>query len=278
MTRSGQFLVIGLSLAAGFAAASYLAGSRQDTAPAAPAAVYVPPAFDSSAPVETRVEALEQALNVERHARQLLQEEVMILTDTIDALRAGDVAAAEPELRQVQSLPEQNSRRGRDPEERRLRRAESLVAAGFSVSEAESILRRESELQMEALQARYDAQRSGESTAGLRTREFLTNTLRQELGDTGYERYLEANGRPTAISISTVFEGSPALAAGLQPGDQITRYDGRRVFNMNEITTLTMQGQAGERVAVDIVRDGVLMQVSIPRGPMGVTGGRRFRR
>ena len=153
-----------------------------------------------------------------------------------------------------------------------------LVNAGFTESEADWILKRESELQMEALQARYDAQRSGEPVGRFGSRTSASNTLRQELGDEGYERYLTANGRPTAVAVSSVFEGSPALAAGLQPGDQITRYDGQRVFNMNEITTLTMQGQAGENVVVDIMRDGVLMQVSMPRGPLGVTGGRRYRR
>ncbi len=46
---------------------------------------------------------------------------------------------------------------------------------------------------------------------------------------------------------------------------------------MDEIVELTMSGAAGENVIVDISRDGVPMQISLPRGPLGVTGGRRFR-
>ena len=182
-------------------------------------------------------------------------------------------AAANTFVEEREQPERQNDRRSR-----RERRQQHLVNAGFTDAEAEWILTRESELQMEALQARYDAQRAGEPASRLASRARAADTLRGELGDEGYERYLIANGQPTSIAISSVFEGSPALAAGLQPGDRITRYDGRRVFNMNEITALTMQGQAGENVVVDIMRDGVLMQVSMPRGPLGVTGGRRYRR
>ena len=155
---------------------------------------------------------------------------------------------------------------------------ERFVAAGFTAGEAEWIMRRESELQMEALQARYEARRSGEPMEFFGSRNYANNTLREELGDGDYERYLQANGRPTRVSVTSIIDGSPALAAGLQPGDQIVSYDGRRVFSMDEIVALTMQGEAGQNVVVDIQRDGIPMQVAMPRGPLGITGGRRFRR
>ena len=234
--------------------------------------------FDTSAPLESRIAALEEALGQERQARQLLQEEVLVLTDTLDQLRSvprientgvvtSDVqtGAGIAEAQSVQS----RRRGGRSPEERQAR----LEEAGFSAAQAAQILRRESEIQMEALQARYEAQRGGEP---FDFRGFTT-TLRDELGDDNYARYLEANGRPTAVTVSSVYEGSPALTAGLRPGDEIRYYDGQRVFSMDEIVEMTMAGNAGENVIVDINRDGVPMQVSIPRGPLGVTGGRRYR-
>jgi hypothetical protein len=226
---------------------------------------------DRSAPLEARMVALEQALVVERQARQLLQEEILVLYETVERLS--------PESRQTTTADEADVRRAT----RRDRgdadgRTERLLEAGFTPAEAERILRRESELQMEALQARYEARRAGEPGGfGFRGR-AVAETLRAELGDYAYERYLEANGRPTRVAISTVFESSPALAAGLRPGDEIVSYDGRRVFSMDEIVALTMEGAAGENVVVDIARDGIPMQVAIPRGPLGVTGGRRFRR
>lgn len=234
-------------------------------------------AFDAAAPVEKRLAALEQALGIERQARQLLQEELVVLTAEIERLSADDpldagTNAGDPVVTTAATSASRGSRRRSDP----ALRLDRLVEAGFTPGEAQNILRRESELQMEALQERYEARRAGEPVSF--NRGSTANALREELGDAGYERYLTANGRPTRVSVSSVMDGSPALAAGMRPGDQIVGYDGRRVFSMNEITRMTMEGEAGQNVLVDIEREGVLMQIAMPRGPLGITGGRRYRR
>ena len=238
----------------------------------APAAV----AFDSSAPIEQRLVALEQALSVERQARQLLEEELLVLNETIERLSRDDAPTTGLVEAESQSAAVR-SRRVDDGGDRAARRSERLIDAGFTPAEAEWILKRESELRMEALQARYDARRAGEAVGYFGGRAAAADALRQELGDASYERYLEASGRPTRVAVSSVLEGSPALAAGLRPGDEIVSYAGQRVFSMDDITALTMQGAPGESIVVDIWRDGIPMQVTIPRGPLGVTGGRRFR-
>jgi S1-C subfamily serine protease len=129
---------------------------------------------------------------------------------------------------------------------------------------------------MAALQARFDAGQSGDAGAWWQGRAEIAETLRAELGESGYERYLEANGRSTSVTVGTVIESSPAERAGLMPGDRITRYSGERIFGMSELTRQTMEGTPGQQVVVDIVRDGQPMQVVIPRGPLGISGGRRF--
>ena len=282
MTTGKTLLFIVMATVLGVAAMAWFNGPAEDPSPAAgPAANGRHPAVsDPEAPIKARLEALEEALGVERQARQLLQEELAFVTAELDRLSSSDAPSAD------QSSPvdlpaaasdtptRRNSRRSRNDPEVRI---EQMIAAGFSQLEAEQILRRESELRMEALQARYDARRSGESVSFF-TAADTRNALREELGDSGYERYLAANGRPTSVTVSTVLEGSPALAAGLRPGDKIVNYDGRRVFSMDEITRLTMEGEARQNVMLGIERDGVLMQLSMPRGPLGVTGGRRFRR
>lgn len=138
--------------------------------------------------------------------------------------------------------------------------------------------RRESELRMDALQAQFDARRSGEPFNFFETRMHPDLALRDEIGDVEYEQYLEANSRPTSVTIGSVLESSPGQRAGLQSGDEIVRYDGQRVFSTQELNQQTMLGEAGESVVVDVMRDGVLMQVVLPRGPIGVTTGRRFGR
>ncbi len=46
---------------------------------------------------------------------------------------------------------------------------------------------------------------------------------------------------------------------------------------MDDITEATVTGEPGQTVVVDIMRDGLTMQVVMPRGPLGITG-RRGRR
>jgi S1-C subfamily serine protease len=44
------------------------------------------------------------------------------------------------------------------------------------------------------------------------------------------------------------------------------------VFSISDLRSLTMQGSPGESVVVEIVRDGMLMQLTLPAGPIGITG------
>jgi hypothetical protein len=245
-----------------------------DTAQGAPA---IAGSFDDAAPVDTRLAALEQAVRTERQARHLLQEEVFFLTEELERLIAGDaVLETAPEITdaaQVASVTRGNVRGRNAPENRAAR----LVAGGFTEGEAEWIVRRESELQMESLQARYDADRNGTQQDYFQNRQATAFALREELGDTDYERYLESNGRSTRVAVSTVLESSPAQMAGLQMGDEIINYDGRRVFSMSDLNRETLQGEAGQNVVIDFMREGIQMQVAIARGPVGIMGGRRYR-
>jgi S1-C subfamily serine protease len=101
----------------------------------------------------------------------------------------------------------------------------------------------------------------------------VDETLRAELGDTDYERYLQADGRPTAVPVRDVLASSPAERSGLQPGDEIVAYAGQRVFGMSELNSLTLEGTPGESVIVDVRRAGQNVQLVLPRGPIGIVGG-----
>jgi hypothetical protein len=267
-------IAIIVSSAAAFAAASWIfqADVPQDTA-----SFKAVTAFDSGLPVEERIAALEQAVNDERQARQLLQEEVLYLTEELELLSIGNDAQPQPAIDVEQPTEDSRSARREDYRRRYSEegRIEALIEAGFLPSQASLIVRREAELQMDALQARYDAERSGEPVDYIRGRNAANDALREELGDADYERYLKANNRSTSISISSVIDSSPAQAAGLQPGDEIIRYDGERVFSMSDLSQQAIEGVPGQNVAVDIVRNGVAMQVVMPRGPVGISGGRR---
>ena len=265
-----------LSAGAAFAAAGwFFAGSAVDVASSDAAE---DGAFDASRPTDERLTALEKAVSEERAARQLLQEEVFYLTSELE--RLGEPSEAPETDRPVAIALNESGATSISREEMRRRRGEdgrrdSLVAAGFLPSQADWITQREQELVMQSIEARFEAERNGEPFDWSASRSMVGDSLRQDLGDTDYERYLEATGRSTSVSVSSVIESSPAQSAGLQPGDEIIRYDGERVFSMTDLTRQTMDGEPGQTVVVDIMRNGNLMQVAIPRGPVGITGGRR---
>lgn len=159
------------------------------------------------------------------------------------------------------------------------RRLESLMDSGFSEDAARHVLERESEAEFKAMQLAWEAQREGTPPDQLAASSDPQALLRADLGDADYERFLAAQGQPTSIQITRVLNGSPGSEAGLQPGDQIVSYDGERVFNVTDMRELTLRGAAGEDVVIEIDRDGVRMQLSVPRGPVGITGsGANFRR
>lgn len=276
-----SMLTMAAGAVAGFAAAGWIYTAASTTDKAA-GSTQSASSFDSELPVEERVATLELAVSDERFARQLLQEEVFYLTSELERLSLEREFAQAEEIRSGQadddSIESRESRREAYRSRNSLEgRVERLIEAGFLPSQASMIVQRESELQMEALMARYAAERSGEPLDYFRSRSATYDALREELGEADYERYLVANDRSTSITVSSVIESSPAQTAGLQAGDQIVRYDGERVFSMTDLTRQTMDGVAGQNVVVDIVRDGTPMQVVLPRGPVGITGGRRGR-
>lgn len=231
--------------------------------------------FDQSAAADDRIRALEAAVAEERNARQLLEEELQILFSEVEQLRDGRDATEE----QRAAAARENRERMEVFRQQRFGASHQdsvsrLVEAGFTPERAQWLQRRESELQMQAMQARFDARRSGEPWNPFDPAFNPASVLRAEIGDPQYEQYLQANGRPTEVSVGNVLESSPGQRAGLQPGDQIVRYDGNRVFDVSDLNQQTMLGEPGESVVVDIRRDGIPMQLVMPRGPIGVSTAR----
>jgi hypothetical protein len=257
-------------------------------------ALWLQPAAEQAPPIETaggatstvrardesagRLAALERALDEEIVQRTALEDRVAELALQLEALGERPALAREPggtapgqepqaNIREIRAREQAVRRGGGEPAGRQF--VDQLIAEGFAPDRAEWLVRRTEELRMQALQAQYDAQRNGrpvDPAAGMQS-------LRTELGDADYERYLKASGRPSAVPVREVLASSPAERSGLQPGDEIVAYAGKRVFDMRELNELTLEGTPGESVVVDVRRDGQNVQLVMPRGPIGIFGG-----
>lgn len=275
-------IAVAVSLVAGFAAAAIVLRGNEPLPDVSP--VTAGDYFDQTAETGERIRALEVAVAEERDARQLLEDELLVLFAEIDELRDDteeqegrqQVATAEP----LDAARDEDRRRFRSRNTRSSAEARTatLLDAGFSPDRAAWIMQREDELRLEALQARFDAQRAGDVQAMFNANNESEGQLRAELGDADYEQYLDAYNRPTSVTVSSVLDSSPGQRAGLQAGDQIVSYDGRRVFSYSDLNNQQLEGNAGESVIVDFVRNGTSMQIVLPRGPIGIQAGRFNRR
>jgi hypothetical protein len=273
-------LLVVAGLGAGFAIALWTrpgdaplsAGDEVAAAPGAAPASRAAPRVDPD--TRRRIEELESALQGEIEQRAELEQRVSELGAELDALRAPRQARAANDASGGGRPPQaeqalQGVRRSRANANTPERLLERLVAAGFTPDRAAWIQKRGEELTLQQMEAQYTARREGKPVDMV----DIEGTLRTELGEQDYERYLEATGRPTRVNVLSVIAGSPGERAGLKPGDQILSYGGQRIFDVRDLNDLTVKGTPGESVLVDVVRDGQNLQVVVPRGPIGISGG-----
>ncbi|MDH3756922.1 MAG: PDZ domain-containing protein [Gammaproteobacteria bacterium] len=278
MHMNRTFLAIIFSLAAGFAAGAWTtvatppSGSQGDSR-------HTAGAFDAAAPLEDRIAALEQAVSGERDARLVLEEQLHGLYAELERIDSPEMnelmrTLAETSQAREQARVQQAGRRDRGArmQDRKDMRVGQLVAGGFTEDRARQILEFEDETRMTALQAEYEARRNGETFNRWDWASDYQASLREQLGDADFEKYLTAQGGQASVTVREVIGASPANRAGLRPGDQILSYDGKRVFGMNDLKSMAFSGDPGEDVIVDIERNGQRMQLVLPRGPLGITG------
>jgi hypothetical protein len=169
-----------------------------------------------------------------------------------------------------------------EPEERRAALArtteqqrDALVKAGVDVEVAEDILWRRAQVSLERLYTRDRAAREGWLGTD-RYREELSRineqqvSLRDEVGAEAYDRYLYETGEDNRILVDSVIPGSAGDENGLLPGDVIERYGDEPIFGFRDLRGATTDGQPGELVPVQVRRGGGMVEVWLPRGPIGI--------
>ena len=210
---------------------------------------------------------IEETLRLEQDTSQRLLHEIVRLEKEIERLSQEQSGAG--------SLGGQDWIRGVWAElesgEPTVDRRQLLIDGGFAPQRADWLLQRESELQMAAVE-------EGDSALGLpqdllQVRVQMRGALRAEIGDYEYERYLVATGQSTAVAVTQVLPDSPAEIGGLQVGDEIVDYDGKRLFNVFELSDASRADVPGSMVVVNIERGGAPMQLVLPRGALGISAG-----
>lgn len=241
------------------------------------------PAAVNTSPVDhqqtQRLDALEQKLIEESQSRKELSNQIADLKTLIQQLQQKNVQLTnaqtieEPLALATESSVSTSQESANLPQIRTTE--EILVAIGLDESIATQLKKREEAREMDMLYLRNKATREGwfgteKYFEESRKLDNQNNVYRQELGDQTYDRYLYESDQFNRVKVSSVISSSPAANAGIEEGDIIFRYDNQRVFSWNELTTLTTTGEVGQSVNVEIIRNNQVVNLALPRGPMGI--------
>jgi len=154
-------------------------------------------------------------------------------------------------------------------------RGSALVQAGVPEERAADLVWRQGQQELDHLELRDIATREGWFGTD-RYREELGRIqaeavdLRREIGDDAYDRYMYASGADNRVQIVGIIPGSMAEGVGLLAGDIVESYAGTRVFRLDELQGATVEGERGELVPFRVRRGGSLVEIWLPRGPLGV--------
>jgi hypothetical protein len=279
--RRRSSLLLALATVLAVAAAWILSpwpGARSDPAGAGGAAAGALPA------THQEVESLRRSLEAQAATLLTLTEELALLREEVAALgssappglsdaRGGDAAAG---VARDAPATDAGSPVAAGPAapggERPSFDAESLLAAGYPSREAERLRERWERLALDRLELNDRALREGWLLEPRLQEEHraLDAAFREEIGEEGYDAFLYATGQPNRVLVKEVIARSPASRAGVLPGDMIVSYDGSRTFVLRDLQLATAQGQRGELVRIEVVRDGQPLTLRVQRGPLGI--------
>ena len=275
-------VVLGLCAGAVLVAGVVLAVTQRPVAP---------PMNAESLPAQGRVVA---PVGPQSLGNPQIEQRIAELSATIDALSEliGQEIVARQEIEQ--RLEELTAARADQPSGSRRRGAigveafgrfgrsasrqisvDNLVEAGFRQGRALQLKTRVDEMNLARINLQQQAVREGwidtpRFAEEMRTLGNPLTTLRSELGEQDYDRFLYGSGMPNRVVVNNVLEGSAAAQAGLRPGDSILRYDGERTYFQWDLRRQSRSGDMAAPVPLQVVRDGQLVELVITRGPLGV--------
>lgn len=85
-------------------------------------------------------------------------------------------------------------------------------------------------------------------------------------GTTGFDRAADGADTPSGVLVDSVESGGAAGAAGVQAGDLIVSFDGHELQTMQDLVVLLRKAQVGDRVPVQVDRDGTVLDLEVTLG------------
>ena len=217
--------------------------------------------------------------NTENNRRlEVLENEVFLLNEKLQSMKLDLENLVSAEKMYTPAVSSATGNRFSSALTQRLYNIDHLIKGGLDASLAEDIVRRKNtvELKRLALQDRanrenyLNSQRYFDELAEINKQDI---SLREELGDERYDKYLFDSKQNNRIRIASVMLGSAAEQAGIKKGDIVLSYDNQRMFSWQELKDATAEGQLGEYVSISIYRNGEIFSYSVPRGPLGMQLG-----
>jgi hypothetical protein len=226
--------------------------------------------FDSARFVADIAE-LERLLQYEINARQELEKKFELLSQEGANFDNGSQSFLETESTESVSSDGESDVSIAD---RGWFNEQALIDSGMGSSQASELKGHFEQLEMERLYLRdrsiresWSREKYREAVQSLDSKE---GELENQLGESMYDSYLYASGRPNRVSVTSVFPSAQAGIAGIVSGDHIIRYDNQRIYNGFDLREATTGGNAGDTVALEVERDGKTIQFYLVRGPLGI--------
>ena len=211
--------------------------------------------------------------------KNLLQNEIEVremLERKVDSLSQQIVVLEDNSQTQINTLSEQTEETQSTETEAQdiWFKEQALVDSGMSASQANELKVFFEQQELQRLYLRDQSIREGWDRQKFRDEMTLLaneeDSLKDRLGEDAFDAYLYASGQSNRVAVSSVLATAPAGEAGIQAGDHILRYDNQRVYSGFELRRATTTGDDNDSVAVEVERDGKIIEFYLPRGPLGI--------
>lgn len=273
------FLLIGLSLAIGITI-GYFIQVEPDTSTLSSMSTPDTPILaenqnTTESPVDhkfdTDIAELHRLLQNEINARQSLEQKLELLSVQVTSFDSDLQSMNEPDAaNEAENIDELHAVNTRD----NWFNEQALIDSGMDSAQARDLKFQFEQFEMEQLYLRDLSIREDWDRAKykdeMQTLGSKKNELKNRLSESAYEAYLYASGQPNRVAVTAVLATAPASTAGILSGDSIIRYDNQRIYNGYDLRTATTAGDISDTVALEVERNGEIIQFYLPRGPLGI--------